>query len=84
MSDIRRTYNHTFRKKLGLSRFNGKLIKNKFSDSIEEEITKHMCLNIEFTFNAVKFGRLEIETFLVQKYKEQLLNSNNVRGIKNK
>lgn len=84
MSDIRRTYNHTFRKKLGLSRLNGKIINNKFSDEIEENLTAYMVKNLSFTHYEIPFGRLEIETVLVQKYKEQLLNSNNVRGIKNK
>jgi hypothetical protein len=83
MSDIRRTYNHTFRKKLGLLKFKGKIINNKFSDEIEEKVTNYMVENLSFTHYVIPFGRIEIETFLVQKYKDQLLNSNAVRGIKN-
>jgi hypothetical protein len=82
MSDIRRTYNHTFRKKLGILRLKGKIIKNKFSDEIEEKLNTYMVDKLYFTYYEVPFGRLEVETFLVEKYKSQLLNSNNVRGVK--
>jgi hypothetical protein len=84
MSDIRRTYNHTLRKKLGLFRLKGTIIKNKFSDKIEENLTKYMVENISFTHDPLAFGRLEVESTLVQKYKGQLLNSKSVRGVKNK
>jgi hypothetical protein len=84
MSDIRRTYNHTFRKKIGLLRLNGAIIKSKFSDEIENKLTEYMVNNCSFTYFPISFGRLEIESFLVQKFKEQLLNSNSVRGIKKK
>jgi hypothetical protein len=82
MSDIRRTYNHTFRKKIGIERLKGKIIKNKFSDEIEEKLTKYMVQKLTFSFYAIPFGRLEVESFLVQKYQEQLINSKSVRGIK--
>jgi hypothetical protein len=82
MSDVRRTYNHTLRKKLGLDRLKGTIIKNKFSDEIEEKLTAYMVKNISFSHCAIAFGRLEIEFKLVQKHKEILINSNNVRGVK--
>jgi hypothetical protein len=84
MSDIRRTYNHTFRKKIGLLRLNGAIIKSKFSNEIEDKLTAYMVNNCSFTYCAIPFGRLEVESFLVQKYQEQLINSKSVRGIKKK
>ncbi|SNR50942.1 hypothetical protein SAMN06265371_104136 [Lutibacter agarilyticus] len=86
MSDIRRTYNHTLRKKLGKKEFDGELIKNKFSDEIEEKLTNYMVENISFSFQEISFGRLEVESQLVKKYDQKngvkLLNSKSVRGLK--
>jgi hypothetical protein len=86
MSDIRRTYNHTLRKKIGLSKLKGAIIKNKFSDEIEKKLTDYMVTNISFTHHELHFGRLEVESKLVSKYNnsDEFYNSNSVRGIKNK
>jgi hypothetical protein len=85
MSDISRTYNHTLRKKIGLSKLKGTIIKNKFSDDIEKKLTDYMVQNISFTFHALSFGRLEVESKLVSKYNnDEFYNSKSVRGIKNK
>jgi len=82
MSDIRRTYNHTLRKKIGKERLKASLVKNKFSNEIEEKLTQYMVEHISFSFQPISFGRLEVESQLVKKYAEQLLNSKSVRGLK--
>ena len=45
-----------------------------------------MVEHISFSFQEISFGRLEVESQLVKKYKEikgeKLLNSNSVRGLK--
>jgi hypothetical protein len=69
-------------KKIGKERLKGKIIKNKFSEEMEEKLTAYMVKNLSFTFYAIPFGRLEVESFLVQKYQNQLINSKSVRGIK--
>ncbi|PCH78089.1 MAG: hypothetical protein COB98_01640 [Flavobacteriaceae bacterium] len=83
MSDIRRTYNHTLRKKIGKREFKGVLIKNKFSEEIEEKLTQYMVENISFSYQEISFGRLEVESLLVKNNKnKKLLNANSVRGLK--
>lgn len=68
ISDIRRTYNHTLRKKIGLFRLMGVIEKNKFSDDLENKSTQYMIKNFSFTHVPIHFGRLEIESGLVRKY----------------
>ena len=68
MKDIRRTYNHTFRKKIGRKLFNNNVSsKGVFSLAQELEITTYFEDNITITFHYINFGRLEAESYLVHK-----------------
>ena len=83
MSDSRRTYNHSFRKKVGKLIFNSELVKNKYPDDIETKMNQYFEDHITVSFVAIDFGRLEIETALIDSYPEsQLLNSIGKRGKK--
>lgn len=82
MGDLRRTYNHTFRRKLGVLRLMATREGNKFSDEVETALDAYMEANISLTFHTLSFGRIEVESRLVQKHKDLLLNSESVRGIK--
>jgi len=84
MGDIRRTYNHTFRRKLGQKEFNGVLEGNKFSELIEDELHNFCEKHVEIVFQVLHFGRLEVESRLIAKYGNQLLNSPRKRGKKKK
>jgi len=78
MKEVKRTYNHSFRKKLG-RKLNPELTKNpkgKFSDKIELELDNYFEENISFTFKELNFGRLEVESNLIHRHhKKGLLNS---------
>jgi len=74
MREVHRTYNHSFRKKLGYT-FGEKLVKNTFSSIIEEKLDAIYHNSISVTFVPVPFGRLEIETKLVTEFQKQILNS---------
>lgn len=80
MKDFRRTYNHTLRNKIGLLRLGGIREANKFSEEIESLLDEYMVLNLSVTCHSLSFGRIEVESRLVQKYKVQLLNAVSVRG----
>ena len=80
MKDLRRTYNHSLRKKIGKLKLNGILEGNKYSEEIEAQLDSFMIKNLTITAHALSFGRIEVETRLIAKYKEQLLNSPNKRG----
>lgn len=80
MREIRRTYNHTLRKKIGKFRFSENLIGNKFSEEIESKLDMYMCEHLTIAFHALSFGRTEVESKLVEKYKDQLINSPSLRG----
>jgi len=77
MKEVKRTYNHSFRRKLGKHLYPDSIIaKGKFPPDIEEALNKYYIQNIYFTFVVVSFGRLEIESRLMHKYKnEGILNS---------
>jgi predicted GIY-YIG superfamily endonuclease len=80
MMEVKRTYNHTFRKKLGKFLYPAALVSSgKFEKFIEEELDNHYKTNLEFTFKVVNFGRLEIEAMLMQ-CNDGLLNSIGKRG----
>jgi len=79
MDEINRTVNHSFRKQLGAEMFDGIKSKKKFNDSIEEELDKYFKNNIYLSFLPVNFGRLEIETFLIDKYQDRIYNSEKKR-----
>jgi hypothetical protein len=82
MKDIRRTYNHTLRNKLGKFRLNAIREGNKFSDEIETQLDTYMVDNIEVTCHSLTFGRKEVEAFIIDKRKKTLLNSTSLRGKK--
>lgn len=86
MSDITRTANHSFRRELGVRRFNGELARkengkraNKFIDDIEQLLDDYFVNNLYISFLEVNFGRLEIENYLVDKNKETIYNSETKR-----
>ena len=75
MKEVKRTYNHSFRRKLGrLLQPDALIEKGKFSSSLEEKLNEHYKKYLSFTFKEVNFGRLEIESHLMQK-NEGVLNS---------
>jgi hypothetical protein len=83
MKEVKRTYNHSFRKKLGKYLFpNSLLIKGKFSDDLENSLNEEFKAKLSFTFKEVNFGRIEIENYLMQKNKG-VLNSIGKRSKKN-
>ncbi len=80
MKDVRRTINHTFRRKLGKKLFvNATIEKGKFNAIIEAKLDEYCQANITFTCKIVNYGRMEIESHLVHKNKG-LLNSNSKRN----
>jgi hypothetical protein len=80
MKDVKRTLNHSFRRKLGKKLFAGATIANgKFAADIEAKLDEYCIANISFSSMAVNFGRLEIESHLVHKNKG-LLNSERKRN----
>lgn len=81
MKDLQRTYNHSLRKKLGKSRLNGKVIKNKFADDIEMKLTEFMKKHISISFYALCFGRKEVE-FIIFENNPDFINSTSNRGKK--
>ncbi|MBL1278775.1 MAG: GIY-YIG nuclease family protein [Fluviicola sp.] len=80
MKDLRRTYNHTLRNKIGKMRLGGIKIGNKFSDEIEIELDVYMMNNLSVTCHSLSFGRSEVESRLIKKHENQLLNSVSLRG----
>ena len=82
MKDIRRTYNHTFRKKLGKQRLKAELVGNLFPPKVEIELDNYMVKYLEFTCLALSFGRKEVEARILAKHKELLANSVSKRGSK--
>ena len=71
------------RKKVGKLIFNSELVKNKYPDDIETKMNQYFEDHITVSFVAIDFGRLEIETALIDSYPEsQLLNSIGKRGRK--
>ncbi|MEC4116025.1 GIY-YIG nuclease family protein [Myroides phaeus] len=75
MSDITRTVNHSFRKQIGHFLFSGIKSSKKFGDDIEIKLDKYFDDALYIQFIEVNFGRLEIETYLIDKYKEQVINA---------
>lgn len=74
MSDITRTVNHSFRKQIGHRLFSGIKSSKKFEDDIEIKLDRYFDETLYIQFIEVNFGRLEIETYLIDKFKEQLIN----------
>lgn len=82
MSDITRTVNHSFRKQIGARKFKGIKSSKKFDMEIEELIDGYFDNNLYIKFMEINFGRLEIETYLVDKYQSQIINSEKKRKLK--
>jgi hypothetical protein len=82
MSDITKTVNHTFRKHIGKSKFGGIKSSKKYDPEIEEMLDKYFDEELYITFIEVNFGRLEIETYLIDKYQTQIINSEKKRKFK--
>ena len=80
MKDLLKTYNHTFRRSLGKKHYSNEKdyfkasSSKKFSDRIEAELDDYMFKNCEVSFLDVRLGRKELEEFIQDKYKDQLLN----------
>ncbi|MGV0751773.1 GIY-YIG nuclease family protein [Empedobacter brevis] len=74
MSDITRTVNHSFRKQIGHRFFNGIKSSKKFEEEIEIKLDKYFDDTLYIQFIEVNFGRSEIETYLIDKFKDQLIN----------
>lgn len=82
MDDLRKTYNHTLRKKLGKLHLKLILVNNKFEGTGETVLNDYMESKLSIKAYAINFGRKEVEDVLVEKYKAQLLNSVSLRGKK--
>lgn len=75
MNEINRTVNHSFRKQFGHLRYNGIKSRKKFSEDIEVLLDEYFAANLFVSFLPVNLGRLEIETYLITKFQESLINS---------
>jgi hypothetical protein len=74
MRELHRTYNHSFRKKLGRS-LNANLIKNTYHPEVERELDIIFEKSVSVSFVHINYGRLEIETKLVSELQSELFNS---------
>lgn len=74
MREVHRTYNHSFRKKLGHS-LNATLVKNSYHPEVEKQLDIIFEKSFSVSFVHVNYGRLEIETKLVTELQDSLLNS---------
>lgn len=75
MDEVNRTVNHSFRKQLGAKMFGGVKSSKKFEVDVEKKLDEYFDKNIYVSFLLVNYGRLEIETFLIDKHQETLYNS---------
>lgn len=81
MSDSRRTYNHSFRKKVGRIDFDSEVFGKKFPEPVEASLNSFFEEKVSVSFVAIDFGRLEIESELIDSYPDgQLYNSIGKRG----
>lgn len=81
MSDICRTVNHTFRRKLGQKKFGGDKVKYKYDNETEVLLDLFFDNELYLAYIEVDFGRLEIETHLVGKFQKMLFNSEKKRKV---
>ncbi len=85
MKDLMKTYNHTFRRKLGEKYFSNHpsfykaTSKKKFSDEIESQLNDLMQTKCKISFLATSLGRKELEELVQEKYDKQLLNARGKR-----
>jgi hypothetical protein len=75
MKEIKRTVNHSFRRKLGkFIEPDALIVKGKFSPELELRLNQEYEKNISVSFVEVNFGRIEIENYLMQ-INQGVLNS---------
>ncbi len=79
MNEINRTVNHSFRKQLGAEMFGGIKSRKKFKSNVEQALDDYFDKYIYISFLPVNFGRLELETYLINKHQEKLYNSEKKR-----
>lgn len=77
MKEVKRTYNHSFRRKLGKYLIeDSKVVKGKFEETLELKLNDYYMNRIQFTYKELNFGRLEVESYIIHRYhKNGLLNS---------
>ena len=77
MKEVKRTYNHSFRKKLGRFIIEGaKITKGKFEETLEIKLNDYYLDRINFVYKELNFGRLEVESHLIHRnHANGLLNS---------
>jgi len=85
MKEIKRTINHSFRRKLGKHLYGDAAIlyKGKYSLDIENALNEYYLQHIYVSFVEIEFGRIEIEEELIKR-NINLLNSESVRNKKHK
>lgn len=79
MNEVNRTVNHSFRRQLGCTKYSGIKSKKKFSLDIEVLLDAFFDEHLYVSFIEVNFGRLEIETYLITRYQQSILNSKKKR-----
>jgi hypothetical protein len=80
MKEIKRTYNHSFRRKLGkFLNPDAQVTNGKFPQELEKLLNEHYIKHLKFAYKEVNFGRTEIENHLMQR-NEGVLNSISKRG----
>ena len=77
MKEVKRTYNHSFRRSLGKFLIEGsKVVKGKFEETLELKLNDYYVDRIRFSYKELNFGRLEVESHLIHRHhKNGLLNS---------
>jgi excinuclease UvrABC nuclease subunit len=77
MKEVKRTYNHSFRRKLGKFLINGAIItKGKFKEELENTLNQYYLDNIQFAYKELNWGRLEMESHLIHRHSNDgILNS---------
>lgn len=77
MKEVKRTVNHSFRRKLG-RKINpeAKIVKGKFPKELEAFLDRFYKVRLYFAYKSLNFGRLEVESHLIHRnYGKGLLNS---------
>ncbi|SDS75981.1 GIY-YIG catalytic domain-containing protein [Gillisia sp. Hel1_33_143] len=77
MKEVKRTYNHSFRRKLGKFLVeDSKIVKGKFGEELELRLNDYYVDRINFRYKEINFGRLEVESYLIHRHCDNgLLNS---------
>lgn len=77
MKEVKRTYNHSFRRKLGKFLVeSSKVVKGKFEETLELTLNDYYLDRITFSYKELNFGRLEVESHLIHRHHSNgLLNS---------